>query len=692
MNKTLSSKTIGLFAVGLFAFVILMSAVSAVSVFSDDFSDGDLGGWTSSGTWTVGGTNSSAISTNQENSSLQRIISTLGHENIEISFVRTLDGDWETSDNFSVLWSVDGSSFTLLENIVGITGSDGSPGNLGRISKTFSLSTGASDKSSLTLRFECSTNAADEACILDDVVVSGTEIPEPSLSLSSATIPSDSNQTTITVTNNGNTDLTNIELSASSGFEVTFNTTGFNLNAGQSASVLVTRTTSLNSLKIGSNIITITATAGDANGTSNSVVLTALKNFYVGSNEGKLRVFDIRSDTLSGFGSDDEFWYPLDEVEVEFRVENNGNWDIEDIVIEACLYDISSERCVLDEDDMDISNDEFNLDLGDDQRVRLTFVVNPEDLRAGNEDYTFFISAVGDIDDRDSPINGEETGTSNSKDIEIRTREEFIIIDNAQFTNSVSCGETVGMTVDFWNIGDTDLDNDEVFVLAYNRDLGINEVIKFPSGIDSMEYERVSLNFNIPSNTKEAQYLISMTAYDDENLGTNSIFENSENDESKYNVPLNVKCSSPSGNKDLSIAASLDSEAKAGKEMSVRVTLTNTANLIRSFVIEPTGYDSWAEVSELPSTMTVVPSGTGEGVIKFNVDGGASGTKTFTVNVYSGTDLVATQVVSVNIEPKSFLGITGSAVGGNAFLWGFGILNVILLLIIIFVAVRIARR
>ena len=54
---------------------------------------------------------------------------------------------------------------------------------------------------------------------------------------------------------------------------------------------------------------------------------------------------------------------------------------------------------------------------------------------------------------------------------------------------------------------------------------------------------------------------------------------------------------------------------------------------------------------------------------------------------------MTTQPVSVAIEERSGLfGLTGLVTSGNAYLWGIGALNVILVIIIIIVAVRVARR
>ncbi|MBU2503514.1 MAG: putative S-layer protein, partial [Nanoarchaeota archaeon] len=676
MNQLLKSKSFGLFALGVFALVFVMSVASAATIYSDNFDDGDLNGWTITnnpatlpGTaWNNPGTIAKAnpgADSDSGTSTLEKTINVSGYKTIGVAYDREISGGFESSDNFTASWSVDGTTYTDLE-IVSTPGNDAD-----FISKSFLFPSSANNIPTLKIKFVCTTNAATESCSLDKFVVSGDEIPNPSLTLSSATISSSSNKTTIVVKNTGNTVLTNIQLTASAGYSVEFNNTGFNLNAGESASVLVTRTTSLNSLEFGPNKIVITATAND--GTSVSSIFTSMRDFFEGSNEGDLEITDIQFNTLNGFGDDENYWYPLDEVEVRFDVDNNGEWDVQNIEIKVCLYDLKSKKCVLDEGDMDLSNDNFDLDSDDSQRVTLTFKVNPDSLRKGNRDYTVFISSEGEVDDNDSPFDGDSTGTSSSLDTEIRTTEEFIIVTDVKFSQSASCGQTTQITANIWNIGDNDLDDDEVFLRVSNNNLGLGETITFTRGIRAMESEPISFSFTIPSDVKGTQYPISFVAYEDKDLGTNDIFENSENDEARYVTYLSVECSS--SQKDITVSASLESEAKAGSEMSIKVTLANTGNTASSLVLEPTGYQSWADISSVPSIITIAPGNSGEGVIKFNVKDDASGTQQFNINVHSGSDLVATQAVSVNIESKSRFGITGLAIGDNAALWGFGFLN-----------------
>ncbi|TET32288.1 MAG: putative S-layer protein, partial [Candidatus Heimdallarchaeota archaeon] len=381
------------------------------------------------------------------------------------------------------------------------------------------------------------------------------------------------------------------------------------------------------------------AAVNSTNTTDTDSVLISIefeKEFYEGANDAKLKILRFDFDVLEGFGDDEDFWYPLDEIEVEFRIDNSGDWDVENIEIEACLFDIDAEECVLDERDMEISEDDFDLDENDEQRVRLTFIVDPEELNVGNTKFTFFVSAVGTIDDFDAGVlDGKETGISDSKDIEIRTKESFVIVSDITLNPEIaSCGETVELEADVWNIGNKNLDDDEVFLRIYNAALGIDETIEFSSGIDALEYEKIVFMFDVPSDVDEKTYVIDMTAYDDEDMDDNDLFETKENDEAEYSVFLKVEgnCAVDSG---VLISASLESEAKAGKEMVISVLLTNTADVTRSFTMQASGYDAWAEISELPGLLTLNADSVGEALFKFDIKKGISGEQTFLVMVYS---------------------------------------------------------
>ncbi len=167
--KTKSFQTI--FA-GLFALVLCLSFASAVTISSSSFTD--LSGWTTTGWTAVEGV---AKSSTVDGASLSKSVSTAGYQTIILKYDRQLEDNWESDNNFQASWSVDGVTFTTLEEVLG-SGVSGNtiPSEDGFISKQYSLPTSANNIANLQVKFECSTDAASESCNLDNFVVEGTAI------------------------------------------------------------------------------------------------------------------------------------------------------------------------------------------------------------------------------------------------------------------------------------------------------------------------------------------------------------------------------------------------------------------------------------------------------------------------------------------------------------------------------------
>ena len=83
-------------------------------------------------------------------------------------------------------------------------------------------------------------------------------------------------------------------------------------------------------------------------------------------------------------------------------------------------------------------------------------------------------------------------------------------------------------------------------------------------------------------------------------------------------------------------------------------------------------------------------------LMTFNVNKDVSGDKLFNIDVLSEGESVLKQSVSITIEKASgfnLSGITGNIISeGNWYLWGIGALNVLLVIIIILVAIKVAKK
>jgi hypothetical protein len=420
-------------------------------------------------------------------------------------------------------------------------------------------------------------------------------------------------------------------------------------------------------------------------------------NFCNGlSNPADLEVSKIDLNVVEGFGDDNDYWYPLDEVEIEFDIENKGDWDVENIEITLCLYDNDENECILDEDDMDLSDEEVDLDEGDDEvTIKATFQVDPNDLNDGSNDFTVYITAEGDIDDNNAGVHdGESICVTESENIEVRT-EEFVVLDDITFTDLtnptseeavLSCGSNVELKADVWNIGDNDLDSDEIYIRVYNRDLGINEVMEFKD-VDALDSEEFLKNLVIPEDAEEKTYVMEFTVYDDDGADENDIYENDENDEAEYRKIFKVQnCEVEDVTPTLS--AVLLSDAKVGEELQVQVSITNNGDAT-DFIVAATGFEAWATlVGVEPQIMNIAEGTTSQAIVRLTPT--EAGAQTFKINaVYNGQ--TAEKTVSVNIAEKTgFLtGAFGGALGNTA-LYIIAAIVLILIIIVIVLIVKIA--
>jgi hypothetical protein len=243
------------------------------------------------------------------------------------------------------------------------------------------------------------------------------------------------------------------------------------------------------------------------------------------------------------------------------------------------------------------------------------------------------------------------------------------------------------MSADVWNIGSRD--QEDVYVLIYNKELGINQKVEI-GDIDAFDSEKLNAMVTIPNSAEEKKYIFTFYVYDEDG----DVYETKDDDSSVFYTELNVEGScltTPTA----AISAKLDSEAKAGKDLIVKATIVNTGSETKTFAISLDSYSDWAESATTDKTSITLNAGASEDVlITLKVLPDAEGENGFDVEILEGTKYMF-QPVSVTIEKSSFFpSLTGlvSGFGNNAYLYGIGALNLLLIAAIIFVAVKVARR
>ena len=493
----------------------------------------------------------------------------------------------------------------------------------------------------------------------------------------------------LNITNTGNTPLNSIELTSAGDFTATLSDNSLNLNPGFSETITITSLESLSSLSFGTNTATITArdTSKNVQSTASfSLMKTFCSNGAVGRN---LSITNVEFDSD---GDEEDEWRPLDLITIEVEVENIGDDDVDDVFVELGLFDNTGRNMV---DDLNFENtneeeiDVGRLNDGDEETVEFKFRV-PADLDNGN--YKLAVKTYSD-DDGESNVCADTSGDLDNNfyhAISVEKEDDegkFIAFEDIELSpTEVSCGDTANLRMDVFNVGDED--QDQVKVNLVNRDLNIDMSREIRDDLDQGDSEKIEFAFTVPE-VKDGTYtLILNSEYD---FSRDTYRESSEREE---RILLKViGCSlggSPTQNEDFaSVSASLDSDAIAGEELMVKVLITNLQNTEEPFIISANDFESWAELDSISERIVNIGAGdTEEITIKLMVNKDASDEESFSVEIRSG-DNIETKEVSVSLDKA---GVKSFDFGDNSLIWIIGAINLILIILIIVVAIRVARR
>jgi len=523
----------------------------------------------------------------------------------------------------------------------------------------------------------------------------------------SISAPSDltrnNNQTSIILTASEN--LTNIALTFNpnplidGSATLTFSTSdnNFNLNSGSSKTLNILTDFSSESFSFGKHTTTLTASGTNSTGSAVSATktVTHLSSFCKSGTKGDL---EIRNVDLNNEGDGgDEDWKLLDSVTIEVEVKNIGSDDIDDIFVEIGFFNSDGENVV---DDFDFENtDEEEFDIGkikdgDKETVEFKFKV-PADF----EDGTYMLAVKVYSDDLGEENACADTASDLDNDhfqsIDIEREDDegkFIGFDKITFKpQEATCGDTVTLTADVFNVGDEDQDQVKVNLLSSSLNVDLSKEIR--NDLDQGDKESVSFAFVIPQNAENKAHRFDLTSDYDYRSSSNTYRESSDEETS---VTLNVIGCTSQGDSTgqqtgkASITATLDSEARIGEELVIKATIKNPQSATASFVIDAAGYESWATLNLISQRLVSLNAGEEKEVIlRFTPT--QSGQQSFAITAQSGSNFESRDVI-VNIQPKAGF-LTGAAIGsGNTLIWTIGIINVVLIILIIIVAVSLSRR
>jgi len=412
--------------------------------------------------------------------------------------------------------------------------------------------------------------------------------------------------------------------------------------------------------------------------------LTFIKNNFCEYNNEKddLEV-SIEDVSVEGFGDEDE-WYLKDEIEVEIKVDNKGDWDLDNIEIEWELY---SDGESID----DGKATEIDLKDGDDETIYFTIKLD-ENIDDFGSDATLYVRATGEIDSDDENYDEKNTCASDDKVYDI-AKDDFVIVDNIKIDNvkalrkaynDLSCDSEYTVSFEAWNIGDSD--EDDVYVEVYSKELEIYEKFEMVE-IEAFDSSQVfEFDFEVPEDLEDGIYTLEFEVFDEDG----DIYENGNDDESRVNIRFENQDSclvvEPT------ITATLDSEAAVeGKEMIVKISVRNDDVQSRMFTINPEGYQEWAKLKEVSTETFELESGMSEEITAtFEIKRDMEGEKEFKFNVFSDGKLISTQPMAVTVEAKQ--GLSDLFDGIDWKIVGIVFINLALVIAIIIVVRKILKK
>jgi len=393
----------------------------------------------------------------------------------------------------------------------------------------------------------------------------------------------------------------------------------------------------------------------------------------------RIKIDDIT--VKEGYGKDEE-WLPLDEIEIDIKVENRGgDQDINNIAVGWGLYNKDTDEFYIDDEEKD-----FDLNKNDDKTITVTFRLDKNIDELADDNFVFYAWANAE----DEEFNDDETCESTSKNIDMIIENDFVILDNIKSQETVQCGAELQITADVWNIGEDD--QDDVSVYINNKELGIIDKKVEIGDINAFEDEKLDVTIQIPNNVQEKSYGIKLSVSDEDN----DVYMN-DDDKSINNVIVKVQGGCGEKESKALVSAVLQSGGNAGEKLIIKSTITNTGEEKTTYTLNIAGYTEWADSADLDKKIIILDQGDSDSVlVTFDVKDDASGDYNFDIEVLSDSNLVIKQPASVTIEKKSttgISGITGRVIGGeNWYLWAIGALNIILVIVIIIVAIRVARK
>jgi len=527
--------------------------------------------------------------------------------------------------------------------------------------------------------------------VLSVLVLASLVSASASLSLNSIQSLTKSQNGILNITNTGNESLTNINLSFSGAFAVSFSSNNFALSPNESKTINVASTSNLSSLGLGTHSVTITAkdlVLTDAQGTySYSITNDFCK--YGDVNSSSIEIVHIKD--VSTGTKDDWEWKPFDNVKITVKLENQLDYE-EDFSVVLGIYDTQNKEFVEIDDEEYLEETVTLEEYGGDDTDEVSFEFEvPSDLEKSSDRYVVFVKVYADGKESQVCTSGtaKELYSSANEYLKINRNKHEVVLRDLSAPSTANAGDTIIISGKALNLGSSD--EDEVKVTLKNTKLSISE--ESPSfELESGDSEGFEIPITIPSDAESGTYsfLLNTHYYYDSKKDT---YKDTSDETWKVDVKvIGKQPSSTMPTKIAGISASLNSDAIAGQEMEIRAIISNLLSNKTTFTINARGYENWAKLNSISSeTLSLNAGESKEITIKLTPNTDASGEHSFFIDV-SANGKTESKELALTLEESSLMSRFKNSLQGNSVLWIIGLINAILIILIVVVIIRIASR
>ncbi len=325
---------------------------------------------------------------------------------------------------------------------------------------------------------------------------------------------------------------------------------------------------------------------------------------------------------------DSEEFAPGENIPIEVRVDNDGNDNL-DVEVEAILYDKEKNR------ELESERDTKRIRDGEDERFEFDLKV-PTDIDESNSRYAVLIKASDDGNEEDECVE-------KIIDIEIVREDDAVIINRATFTPSIaSCGDSVTLIAEVENVGSDD--QESVRIELFIDELGIS---KFSdtfrlNDFDSDDKEALrSITFKIPEDADEKTY-----------QGRVAVTFRGGPEELPISLDVtDCEVTLPTEQLLFNLLQSSYS-IKQGDSFRVQVLIQNFEDISKVLTLEAIPSGNWAQT--VTQTVALLPNDEKTVSLEIQAPSDAeTGTKTLSLNLKSGSQLLDSKTVTVEVGSKS---------------------------------------